>query len=339
MSVERALVERYLTHLSKERRLSPHTDSNYRRDLVAFADWCDGQNIGAWSGLDSQHIRVHAARCHRDGLAPRSIQRRLSALRGFFEYLMREGELKQNPAAEIRAPKAPKRLPKALDVDRMSRLLQTPGGAPPRLARAAGVTAAGAAAGHAGAADGASQESPAAADAVESLDVRDLAIMELFYSSGLRLAELVGLDLVDLDLKDRTVRVLGKGSKTRIVPVGAQAVVALQAWLRERGGLARAGENAVFVGRNGRRLGARAVQLRVAEFAKRAGIDVKVHPHLFRHSFATHLLESSQDLRGVQELLGHANISTTQVYTHLDFQHLARIYDAAHPRAKRRQDK
>jgi integrase/recombinase XerC len=305
MSVERALVERYLTHLSKERRLSPHTDSNYRRDLVAFADWCDGQAIGAWSGIDSQHVRVHAARCHRDGLAPRSIQRRLSALRGFFEYLIREGELKQNPAAEIRAPKAPKRLPKALDVDRMSRLLQTPGGA----------------------------------DAVESLDVRDLAIMELFYSSGLRLAELVGLDLVDLDLKDRTVRVLGKGSKTRIVPVGTQAVAALQAWLRERAGLATVGENAVFVGRNGRRLGARAVQLRVAEFAKRAGIDVKVHPHLFRHSFATHLLESSQDLRGVQELLGHANISTTQVYTHLDFQHLARIYDAAHPRAKRRQDK
>jgi integrase/recombinase XerC len=296
MPVERALVERYLTHLSKERRLSPHTDSSYRRDLVAFADWCDGQDIGAWSGIDSQHVRVHAARCHRDGLAPRSIQRRLSALRGFFEYLIREGELKQNPAAEIRAPKAPKRLPKALDVDRMSRLLQKPG-------------------------------------------VRDLAIMELFYSSGLRLAELVGLDLVDLDLKDRTVRVLGKGSKTRIVPVGAQAVVALQAWLRERTSLANLGENAVFVGRNGRRLGARAVQLRVAEFAKRAGIDVKVHPHLFRHSFATHLLESSQDLRGVQELLGHANISTTQVYTHLDFQHLARIYDAAHPRAKRRQDK
>lgn len=301
MAVDRNFVERYLTHLTKERRLSPHTDSNYRRDLVAFADWCDGQQISAWSGIDSQHVRVHAARCHRDGLAPRSIQRRLSALRGFFEYLIREGELKQNPAAEIRAPKAPKRLPKALDVDRMGRLLQK--------------------------------------TAPEPLDVRDLAIMELLYSSGLRLAELVGLDLPNLDLKDRTVRVLGKGSKTRIVPVGAQAIAALQAWLSERAGLAAVGENAVFVGRNGRRLGARAVQLRVADYAKRQGIDVKVHPHLFRHSFATHLLESSQDLRGVQELLGHANISTTQVYTHLDFQHLARIYDAAHPRAKRRQDK
>jgi integrase/recombinase XerC len=163
--------------------------------------------------------------------------------------------------------------------------------------------------------------------------------MELFYSSGLRLAELVGLQLGELDLKDRTVRVLGKGSKTRIVPVGKQALAALQSWLHERAAIARPDERAVFVGRNGRRLGARAVQLRVAEFAKRRGLDVKVHPHLFRHSFATHLLESSQDLRGVQELLGHANIATTQVYTHLDFQHLARIYDQAHPRAKRRREK
>lgn len=326
MTAERALIERYLTHLTKERRLSPHTDSNYRRDLVAFADWCDGQQIAAWASLDSQHIRVHAARCHRDGLGPRSIQRRLSALRGFFDYLIREGELKQNPAAEIRAPKAPKRLPKALDVDRMSRLLQKGAATPHDVVQATGAASTATAA-------------SATSAATDGLDVRDLAIMELLYSSGLRLAELVGLDLANLDLKDRTVRVLGKGSKTRIVPVGKQAVAALQAWLGERAGLAAVGENAVFVGRNGRRLGARAVQLRVAEYAKRQGIDVKVHPHLFRHSFATHLLESSQDLRGVQELLGHANISTTQVYTHLDFQHLARIYDAAHPRAKRRQDK
>jgi integrase/recombinase XerC len=334
MTADRALIERYLTHLSKERRLSPHTGSNYRRDLVAFADWCDGQQIAAWSSLDSQHVRVHAARSHRDGLGPRSIQRRLSALRGFFEYLIREGVLKQNPAAEIRAPKAPKRLPKALDVDRMSRLLQKPTALPADAATARDAPVAIART----AAPATSPASDAAATS-DGLDVRDLAIMELLYSSGLRLAELVGLDLANLDLKDRTVRVLGKGSKTRIVPVGKQAVAALQAWLRERASLASVGENAVFVGRNGRRLGARAVQLRVAEYAKRQGIDVKVHPHLFRHSFATHLLESSQDLRGVQELLGHANISTTQVYTHLDFQHLARIYDAAHPRAKRRQDK
>ena len=305
MAADRALIARYLAHLSSERRLSPHTDSNYRRDLLAFADWCDGQQLPDWTAIDAQHVRVHAARCHRDGLAPRSIQRRLSALRGYFGYLIREGVLQKNPAADVRAPKAPKRLPKALDVDRMGRLLQK----------------------------------PAATDESAALDVRDLAIMELFYSSGLRLAELVGLQLGDLDLQDRTVRVLGKGSKTRIVPVGTHALAALQAWLHERAAIARPDERAVFVGRNGRRLGARAVQLRVTEFAKRRGIDVKVHPHLFRHSFATHLLESSQDLRGVQELLGHANISTTQVYTHLDFQHLARIYDQAHPRAKRRRGK
>jgi integrase/recombinase XerC len=314
VAVDRSLIDRYLAHLSHERRLSPHTDSNYRRDLVAFADWCDGQQIADWRAIDAQHVRVHAARCHRDGLAPRSIQRRLSALRGYCNFLIREGVLAQNPAAEVRAPKAPKRLPKALDVDRMARLLQSPSP------------------------DAAPARAAAATDGSEPLDVRDLAIMELFYSSGLRLAELVGLQLADLDLKDRTVRVLGKGSKTRIVPVGRQAIAALQAWLRERAAVAAVDERAVFVGRNGRRLGARAVQLRVAAWAKRQGLDVRVHPHLFRHSFATHLLESSQDLRGVQELLGHANISTTQVYTHLDFQHLARIYDQAHPRAKRRRD-
>jgi integrase/recombinase XerC len=331
VAVDRALIGRYLAHLSHERRLSPHTDSNYRRDLLAFADWCDGQQIADWRAIDAQHVRVHAARCHRDGLAPRSIQRRLSALRGLFNFLIREAVLAQNPAAEVRAPKAPKRLPKALDVDRMTRLLQpaAPASAPRRAADRTASNGAAAAA----------PETPAAgSDGDTSLDVRDLAIMELFYSSGLRLAELVGLQLADLDLKDRTVRVLGKGSKTRIVPVGAQAIAALQAWLRERASIAAVDERAVFVGRNGRRLGARAVQLRVAAWARRQGIDVRVHPHLFRHSFATHLLESSQDLRGVQELLGHANISTTQVYTHLDFQHLARIYDQAHPRAKRRRD-
>jgi integrase/recombinase XerC len=336
VAVDRSLIDRYLAHLSHERRLSPHTDSNYRRDLVAFADWCDGQQIGDWRAIDAQHVRVHAARCHRDGLAPRSIQRRLSALRGYCSFLIREGVLAQNPAAEVRAPKAPKRLPKALDVDRMARLLQSPShGVGSRHSTIASASAAQSPPADASP-DAAPARAAAAADASEPLDVRDLAIMELFYSSGLRLAELVGLQLADLDLKDRTVRVLGKGSKARIVPVGRQAIAALQAWLRERAAIAAVDERAVFVGRNGRRLGARAVQLRVAAWAKRQGLDVRVHPHLFRHSFATHLLESSQDLRGVQELLGHANISTTQVYTHLDFQHLARIYDQAHPRAKRR---
>jgi len=293
-----AWAERWFAHLRTERRLSPHTAVNYARDLGAFSAFCDGQGVAAWDKVDNFHVRSFAAHQHRDGLGPRSIQRRLSSLRSFFNFLMREGVLKSNPAEEIRAPKAPKRLPKTLDTDRMARLLSPPADDP--LAR------------------------------------RDHAMMELLYSSGLRLAELVGLDLTDLDLADRTVRVLGKGAKTRVLPVGRHALAALGAWLRDRAAIAKPDETAVFVGRNGRRLGARAVQQRVDAAARRLGIDLKVHPHLFRHSFATHLLESSSDLRGVQELLGHSDISTTQVYTHLDFQHLARIYDQAHPRARRR---
>jgi integrase/recombinase XerC len=293
-----AWAEKWFAHLGSERRLSPHTSSNYARDLEAFVTFCDGQKLASWEGVDNFHVRTFAAREHRNGLGPRSIQRRLSALRSFFNFLIREGVLKSNPADGIKAPKAGKRLPKTLDADRMARLLGAPEDDP--LAR------------------------------------RDHAMMELLYSSGLRLAELVGLDLTDLDLGDRTVRVLGKGSKTRVVPVGRYAVTAVSAWLKDRAILAKPGVTAVFVGQNGRRLGARAIQRRIDRAARRQGIDLKVHPHLFRHSFATHLLESSSDLRGVQELLGHSDISTTQVYTHLDFQHLARIYDQAHPRARRR---
>jgi integrase/recombinase XerC len=293
-----AWAEKWFAHLGSERRLSPHTSSNYARDLEAFVTFCDGQKLASWEGVDNFHVRTFAAREHRNGLGPRSIQRRLSALRSFFNFLIREGVLKSNPADGIKAPKAGKRLPKTLDADRMARLLGAPEDDP--LAR------------------------------------RDHAMMELLYSSGLRLAELVGLDLTDLDLGDRTVRVLGKGSKTRVVPVGRHAVTAVSAWLKDRAILAKPGVTAVFVGQNGRRLGARAIQRRIDRAARRQGIDLKVHPHLFRHSFATHLLESSSDLRGVQELLGHSDISTTQVYTHLDFQHLARIYDQAHPRARRR---
>jgi len=298
-----ALIDAFLASLRNERRLSRHTGAAYRRDLRAFVAWCAKSRLTCWSELDEQQLRNYAAAAHRGGLAPRSIQRRLSALRTFFGFLIREGVLKHSPAVEVRAPKGAKRLPQALDVDRMTRLLDAPVAARPALA---------------------------------GIDARDRAMLELFYSSGLRLAELVGLDLPDVDLADRTVRVLGKGDKTRIVPVGAQALTALAAWLKERPTLAGPDERAVFVGRNGGRLGVRAVQLRVDAWARRHGIDVKVHPHLFRHSFATHLLESSHDLRGVQELLGHVNISTTQVYTHLDFQHLARVYDEAHPRARRR---
>jgi len=293
-----AWIERYLAHLRTERRLSPNTESSYRRDLGALAAFCDAERLANWKKLDNFHIRTFAAREHRDGLGPRSVQRRLSALRGFFNYLIRERVIEANPAADIRAPKAPKRLPKTLDVDQVASLLER--------------------------------------KAADPLSRRDLAMMELLYSSGLRLAELAGLDVVDLDLADRTARVLGKGSKTRILPVGRQAIVALRVWLSERATLVKPGVTALFVGQGGRRLGARAIQQRIRRWAAGSELGIPVHPHLLRHSFATHLLESSRDLRGVQELLGHADISTTQIYTHLDFQHLARVYDEAHPRARRR---
>jgi len=296
--LDRRWIDGYLAHLARERRLSPHTSSNYARDVGALADYLERGNVTDWKRVDSQHVRMFAARAHAGGLSPRSVQRRLSAVRGYFNYLVREGVAASNPAVEIRAPKAARRLPGTLDVDQITQLLEAPTG--------------------------------------DALAVRDRAIMELFYSSGLRLAELVGLGLTDVDLVDRTARVLGKGAKTRIVPVGRKACEAIRAWLRERGALAGIDETALFVGRNGDRLKSRAVQLRIAYWARRAGLPSRVYPHLFRHSFATHLLESSKDLRGVQELLGHADISTTQVYTHLDFAHLARTYDASHPRAKRK---
>jgi integrase/recombinase XerC len=301
-------VVRFRRHLSSERRLSVHTDQGYARDLAALVKYCDHHGIADWNGLDAQHVRRFAAHSHAGGLASRSIQRRLSAVRTFFQFLLREqpaatarGErlASHNPGHEVRAPKARRGLPQTLDADQMARLLDIPASTDP-------------------------------------LTVRDRAIMELLYSSGLRLAELVGLDLGGVDLRAREVRVRGKGRKERIVPVGKAAARAIQAWLGGRPGVAKADEAALFVGRNGRRLGPRAVQLRVDYWARRQGLNMHVHPHLFRHSFASHLLESSGELRGVQELLGHADISTTQIYTHLDFQHLARIYDATHPRARRK---
>ncbi len=297
-------VAQFRRYMTTERRLSAHTDSNYARDLRALVKYCDLHGLQDWSALDSQHLRSFAAHAHAKGLGPRSIQRRLSAVRSFFDFLLKKGlagdrgGLKSNPAYEVRAPKGQKRLPETLDPDQMARLLEIPAG--------------------------------------DVLVVRDRAIMELLYSSGLRLAELVGLDLGGLDLADRTVRVWGKGDKERIVPVGTEAAQALAQWLKERVGIARPDEMALFVGKNGERLGRRAVQTRVAYWARRQGVSLRVYPHLFRHSFATHLLESGGDLRGVQELLGHADIATTQIYTHLDFQHLARIYDKTHPRARKK---
>ncbi len=305
-------VARFRRYLGSERRMSAHTDRAYARDLAALTRYCERAQLSDWNQLDTQHVRAFAAHSHAAGLGPRSIQRRLSAVRSFYAFLLREApreaaratrgrrsaRITLNPAQDVRAPKARRQLPQTLDADQMARLLEIPAG--------------------------------------DDLATRDRALMELLYSSGLRLSELVGLELASLDLKDRVVQVLGKGKKSRIVPVGRAAVAALRAWLQTRGALARAGETALFVGRNGRRLGARAVQTRVAQWARRQGLTQHVHPHLFRHSFASHLLESSGELRGVQELLGHADISTTQIYTHLDFQHLARIYDATHPRARRK---
>jgi integrase/recombinase XerC len=296
--------EQFLRHLAQERRLSPHTGAAYQRDLVALSEWCEKQGIEDWSGLDHGHVRSFAARSHAAGLNPRSVQRRLSAIRSFFHYLQREGLYQHNPAVDVRAPKAAKRLPRTIDADQMARALQP--------------------------------AAPEQSDGDPRLACRDLAIMELLYSSGLRLAELVGLNLGALDAATREVRVTGKGSKERIVPVGSQAIAALQSWLQVRSDFAGPDEKAMFLGQTGRRIGPRAIQLRLAQLARRQGLPVHLHPHLFRHSFASHLLESSHDLRAVQELLGHANISTTQVYTHLDFQHLAHIYDEAHPRARRK---
>lgn len=285
--------------MTTERRLSAHTDSNYARDLAALVKFCDAQGLKDWRALDSQHIRTFAAHSHAKGLAPRSIQRRLSAVRSFYDFLVEKNAIpRRNPATDVRAPKARRKLPETLDVDQMSRLLQIPDG--------------------------------------DDIVARDRAIMELLYSSGLRLAELVGLDLERIALADRTVRVIGKGNKERIVPVGKAALTALKHWLEKRRSIAKPGELALFVNRSGERLSRRAVQARVAYWARRQGVSLRVYPHLFRHSFASHLLESGGDLRGVQELLGHADISTTQIYTHLDFQHLARIYDKTHPRARRK---
>jgi integrase/recombinase XerC len=299
--VGRAELAAFLKRLATERRLSPHTVEAYEHDLRALLDFCEREQIASFTALDSFHVRRFAAESHRRGLGARSVARRLSAVRTFLNYLIETGVLKSNVGVHVQAPKAPRRLPATLDADQVASLLAISGDDPATL--------------------------------------RDRAMLELFYSSGLRLAELVGLDLGAVDAADRTVRVLGKGSKARVVPVGKQALAALADWLAVRSELARPGELALFVGRRGERVSPRTVQKRVNEWAKRQGTTTGVHPHMLRHSFATHVLESSRDLRAVQEMLGHASLSTTQIYTHLDFQHLATVYDQAHPRARKRQPK
>jgi integrase/recombinase XerC len=287
-----------MQRLATERRLSPHTVTAYTRDLNALFDFCTREGIADLAALDSFGVRRFAAESHRKGLGARSVARRLSAVRTFLNFLIEIGVVKSNAGVHVQAPKPPRRLPATLDADQVASLLAISGDDP--------------------------------------LTLRDRAMLELFYSSGLRLAELVGLDLGDVDAADRTVRVVGKGSKARVVPVGKQALAALRDWLAVRSELSRPGELAMFLSRRGTRVSSRTVQQRVNEWARRQAVPTGVHPHMLRHSFATHVLESSRDLRAVQEMLGHASLSTTQIYTHLDFQHLAQVYDQAHPRARKR---
>lgn len=284
-------------YLDEQRRLSPHTLSNYSRDLDAIVRFCDSAGISHWGELSVHGVRAYVAQSHRRGLSGRSIQRSLSSLRSFCRFLIKRGQLNSNPAQDIRAPKTPRRLPHSLDVDRVQKLL-----------------------------DG---------DPGDWLSQRDLAMMELMYSSALRLAELVGLDLQHIDLHSGEARVLGKGNKTRIVPIGNKAAAVLGAWLSVRAEHCADGESALFINRTGTRISPRSVQQRLRRWALKHGLHSRLHPHALRHSCATHVLESSGDLRAVQELLGHANLATTQVYTHLDFQRLAQVYDQAHPRARK----
>jgi len=293
-------IEDFLSHLRVERRMSAHTIDAYRRDLDALQAWAAEQGVSALAGLDAAQMRGFIAAEHRRGLSPKSLQRRLSACRSFFAWLLKHGHVTANPVAGVRAPKAPRKLPQVLDADEAMQLVEVPTDAP--------------------------------------LGLRDRALLELFYSSGLRLSELCALRWGGLDLSGGFVTVTGKGNKQRIVPVGSHARTALQAWRDEQQakGDAPSPDKPVFPGRGGAPISQRAIQIRIKQLAQRQGLFKHVHPHMLRHSFASHILESSGDLRGVQELLGHADIATTQIYTHLDFQHLAKVYDAAHPRAKRK---
>jgi integrase/recombinase XerC len=292
-------IDLFLQYLAQEKRLSPHTVTNYHRDLSQLTQFCEQQSLMNWSEIKSKNIRQFIAQLHRQGLAGRSIQRALSAVRSFYRFLIREGLTESNPALAVQAPKTEKRLPSTLDVDQMNSLLEHT-----------------------------NQDT--------FIACRDRAIMELFYSSGLRLAELAALNLRDIDFADSLVYVTGKGNKSRVIPVGNQAISSLKIWLTKRDELGFIEQTAIFITQQGRRLGVRSIQKRLNYWGKKQGISDQVHPHRLRHAFASHMLEASGDLRAVQELLGHADISTTQIYTHVDFQHLAKVYDKAHPRARKK---
>lgn len=311
----------WLEHLGSGRRYSPHTLAAYRRDLAHLVELADDVPL---ERVSQGHVRRYLGQLHAQGMSPRSLARLLASWRGFYQWWAPRVGMPGNPAAGVRGPKAPRGLPKALSVDQTQALLDH---TPPVAAEVTGQNA----------------------EQRHAVELRDTAMFELFYSSGLRLSELVGLDTAYarepgyessswLDLAEAEVSVLGKGSKRRIVPVGSRACEALRAWLDARPVLAAGGEaHALFVGLRGRRISARVVQAQLARRGQAAGVPTHVHPHVLRHSFASHVLQSAEDLRAVQEMLGHASISTTQIYTRLDFQHLAKVYDKAHPRAARKE--
>ena len=294
----KARQQQFIDYLKNERGLSERTIKAYRRDLVQLNRELERQDITELARVSEHTIRALIARLHRQGQGSRSLQRLLSAIRSFYRWLMKEGLAEHNPAASVKAPKAARKLPVTLDADAITRLLEI------------------------------KDKSP--------LALRDRAIMELFYSSGLRLSELASLNWAQVDFSSGLVTVTGKGNKTRMVPLGSYASAALLEWRKVRGEFAPLEEPRVFVSNRGNPISTRTIQVRIKYWARRQGLPQQVYPHLLRHSFASHMLESSGDLRAVQELLGHADISTTQVYTHLDFQHLASVYDKAHPRAKKK---
>ncbi|PCJ47685.1 MAG: tyrosine recombinase XerC [Gammaproteobacteria bacterium] len=299
MSVPLNQINNYLDHLESEKNYSPLTIKSYQRQLKTALEDCKDDAKKGWQALDIHHFRGLLARWHQAGLTPRSIHQRLSALRGLYNHLMREKQAEANPLAILKAPKMARKLPRDIEIDEIFHLLDNmPKGS--------------------------------------AIEIRDHAMLELFYSSGLRLAELAALDLFNIDFSDQSVQVVGKGNKTRRSPVGDKALTALKNWLQVREATADLEESAIFVSQRGSRLSHRSIQARLKYWGKRLGLSTPIHPHKIRHSFATHMLESSGDLRAVQELLGHANLSTTQIYTHLDFQHLAKIYDKAHPRAHKK---
>jgi len=290
-------LERFYRYLESERRYSIHTLSAYKRDLHDFVSYCETQKITDWAVISEKDVRAFVSTQHRKGLSGRSLQRQLSTIRTLFNFLCRHNVLSKNPALGIPAPKSAKRLPETLNVDQINALLTS------------------------------SDKSP--------LALRDMAMMELLYASGLRLSELTNLNLTDIDWQQNTLTVLGKGQKQRRLPFGSKAQRAIKQWLKARSIIVKGDEPAVFISNRGTRISNSSVQQRLKKWALKNGLDTSLHPHMLRHSFASHLLESSKDLRAVQELLGHANLSTTQIYTHLDFQHLAGVYDKAHPRSRK----